>query len=74
MDQGVAKGGSGSEPASDPALLQQQMLLRQAMAGFGAQAGGSVAVWDRDAAQAAAMLAASGRTTTPSTFSPALAS
>jgi hypothetical protein len=74
MDQGVAEGGTGSEPTSAPALLQQQMLLRQAMAGFGAPAGGSAAVWDRDGAAQQSVLAASGRTMTPSTFSPALAS
>ena len=75
MDQGVgADGAATRETASDPALLQQQMLLRQAMAGFGGQAGGSAAVWNRDMTPASAVLAASGQTTTPSAFSLALAS
>jgi hypothetical protein len=75
MDQGVgadaavARGGG-----SDPALLQQQMLLRQAMAGFGGQAGGSAAIWNRDAAQASAVLAAAGQATLPSAPNLALAS
>lgn len=59
MDHGVAKGGIASEPNADPALLQQQMLLRQAMAGFGEGKGGSAAVWSHNAAPAEPSLAAS---------------
>jgi Ca2+-binding RTX toxin-like protein len=75
MDQGVGQSTPGAlSAADDPALLQQQVLLRQAMAGFGGQTGGSAAVWNRDMSQAAAVLAASGQTTTSSAFSPALVS
>jgi hypothetical protein len=73
MDQGVARPTSGAAAAlADPAQLQQQTLLRQAMAGFGGQAGGSAAVWNRDMTQASAVLAASGQAAASSTFSPAL--
>lgn len=75
MDQGVgADAAAARDPGADPALLQQQMLLRQAMAGFGGQAGGSAAVWNRDAAQASAVLAAAGQATSPSALNLALAS
>jgi len=50
------------------------MLLRQAMAGFGGQAGGSAAIWNRDAAQASAVLAAAGQATLTSAPNLALAS
>ena len=75
MDQGPGGPAPGLGSASDdPALTQQQMLLRQAMAGFGGQAGGSAAVWNRDMAPASAVLAASGQTRPSSAFTPALAS
>jgi Ca2+-binding RTX toxin-like protein len=75
MDQGPGDPARGSlSTTDDPALLQQQMLLRQAMAGFGGPAGGSAAVWNRDAVQASAVLAAAGHTTTPSALNLALAS
>lgn len=75
MDQGVgADAAAARDPGADPALLQQQMLLRQAMAGFGGQAGGSAAVWNRDAVQASAVLAAAGQATSPSALNLALAS
>jgi hypothetical protein len=75
MDQGPDGRGPGSPSiADDPARLQRQMLLRQAMAGFGGQAGGSAAVWNRDATPAAAVLAASGPTTASTPFTPALVS
>ena len=74
MDQGVGQATPDAlSAADDPALLQQQMLLRQAMAGFGGQAGGSAAVWNRDMTQASATLAA-GQAKTPSAFNLALAS
>jgi hypothetical protein len=74
-DQGVGQPARGAPAAGDdPALLQQQMLLRQAMAGFGGQAGGSAAVWNRDTTQASAALAAAGQAKTPSAFNLALAS
>ncbi len=66
MDQGAggsAPSGLGAT-SEDSALLQQQMLLRQAMAGFGGQAGGSAAIWNRDAAQASAVLGAADQTAT----------
>ncbi|WP_207905552.1 FG-GAP-like repeat-containing protein [Caulobacter sp. BK020] len=75
MDQGVGDRAPGARSASDdPALTQQQRLLRQAMAGFGGQAGGSAAIWNRDAAQASAVLAAAGQPTTPLALNLALAS
>jgi hypothetical protein len=76
MDQGAGGSApSGLGPASDDsALLQQQMLLRQAMAGFGAQAGGSAAIWNRDAAQASAVLGAADQTATSPTRNLAMAS
>jgi Ca2+-binding RTX toxin-like protein len=75
MDQGLGQPASGGlSAAADPALLQQQMLLRQAMAGFGGETGGSAAVWNRDMTRASATLAASGQTTPSSAFSPALVS
>jgi hypothetical protein len=75
MDQGPDGPAAGLRSASDdPALTQQQMLLRQAMAGFGGQAGGSAAVWNRDAVQASAVLAAASPTRSPSAFTPALVS
>jgi len=75
MDQGP--GGSAPDAGSagdDGALLQQQMLLRQAMAGFGGQTGGSAAIWNRDAAQASSVLAAAGQTNLPAATNLALAS
>ena len=45
--------------ALDPALVQNQALLRQAMAGFGGGSGGSAAVWTRDGASRETPLAAS---------------
>jgi hypothetical protein len=75
MDHGAGGSASGLGSASDDAaLLQQQMLLRQAMAGFGGPAGGSAAVWNRDAVQASAVLAAASPTRSPSAFTPALVS
>ncbi|MEJ2818036.1 DUF4214 domain-containing protein [Caulobacter sp. CCG-8] len=75
MDQGP--GGSAPDAGSageGAALLQQQMLLRQAMAGFGGQTGGSAAIWNRDAAQASSVLAAAGQTNLPAATNLALAS
>jgi len=75
MDQGAGQASpSALSGTDDPALLQQQMLLRQAMAGFGGQAGGLAAVWNRDMTQASTVLAASGQTKTPSAFGLALTS
>lgn len=75
MDQGVGQSAPDAVSVTDdPALLQQQLLLRQAMAGFGAQAGGSAAIWNRDAVQASALLAASSQTRSAAAFNPALVS
>jgi hypothetical protein len=76
MDQGAGGSApSGLGPASDDsALLQQQMLLRQAMAGFGGQAGGSAAIWNRDPAQASAVLGAADQTASSPTRNLAMAS
>ncbi len=62
MDAGPGQGsglGLAASGALDPALVQNQALLRQAMAGFGGQAGGGAAVWSRDGASRETPLAAS---------------
>jgi len=51
--------GSTFASAVDGELLQRQALLRQAMAGFGGQSGGSAAVWTRDGGGLQTPLAAS---------------
>jgi len=53
--------------------LQQQSLLRQAMAGFGGETGGSAAIWNRDAAQPSTVLAA-GQAPSPSALTLSMAS
>ncbi|MBO9559381.1 MAG: hypothetical protein J7515_12490, partial [Caulobacter sp.] len=60
--------------SDDPSLLRQQALLRQAMAGFGGETGGSAAIWNRDAVQPSSLLAAAGRTTSPAAANLTLAS
>ena len=60
MDQGVRGASTDTDSLlSDPSALQAQMLLRQAMAGFGGASGGSAAVWDRNLSQGDSPLAAS---------------
>jgi Ca2+-binding RTX toxin-like protein len=74
MDRGVGAGlADEGQNRSDPALLRQQLLLRQAMAGFGGEAGGSAAVWNRETLGASAVLAASQPATPVMVRSPALA-
>jgi hypothetical protein len=63
---GAASGWTGATPATggDPVAghsidaLHQQQLLRQAVAGFGGEGGGSAAVWTRKLATPGADLAA----------------
>jgi hypothetical protein len=72
MDRGTEP--AGSETGDQTALLRQQMLLRQAMAGFGGSAGGSAAIWNRDTATAQPALAASTGLSRPANTGLALAS
>jgi hypothetical protein len=75
MDHGAGGSTSGLRSTNDDAaLLQQQMLLRQAMAGFGGQAGGSAAIWNRDAVQASAVFSAADQTTATPPLNLAMAS
>ncbi len=60
MDAGPGQGsGLAASGALDASLVQNQALLRQAMAGFGGQASGGAAVWSRDGASRETPLAAS---------------
>jgi|GEM_PF-842518 len=75
MDQGENSPAlDAAASAHDPSLLQQQALLRQAMAGFGGQTGGSAAIWNRDAAQASTVLAADGQARLPAATNLAMTS
>jgi len=47
---GAASRAAGYGLPDDSAFAQQQLLLRQAVAGFGSDTGGSAAVWDHTAA------------------------